>query len=229
MKILVVGGGGREHAIIQRTEKEPPRVTEIWCAPGNGGISCDAALRAHRRHGRGRHGGLCQKRSASTTWWLRQDDPLALGMVDALAAGRHPCLWPRQSRGPHRGQQGLLQGPDEEIRHPHRRNTRPSTTRPRPWPTSVHEGKYPVVIKADGLALGKGVLICRERAGGRRRRDSDHDGESNVRRIAAAMWWSRSSSPAPRCRVLAFYRRQDRRAHGRPAWTTSGRWTATRA
>ena len=66
MKILVVGGGGREHAII-RALKKSPLCTEIWCAPGNGGISYGCPLQGHPRHRRGPHGRLCQRGSTLTT------------------------------------------------------------------------------------------------------------------------------------------------------------------
>ena len=50
MKLLVVGGGGREHAIIKSLKKNP-NVTEIYALPGNGGIAADASVRPHRRYG----------------------------------------------------------------------------------------------------------------------------------------------------------------------------------
>lgn len=62
MKILVVGGGGREHAII-RALKKSPDCGDIWCAPGNGGIGYDANLQKHPCNGCRRHGRLCQGRS----------------------------------------------------------------------------------------------------------------------------------------------------------------------
>ena len=111
MKVLVVGGGGREHAVIKKL-KENPMVGEIFALPGNGGIAADAT---------------CVPIGAKDIPAIRDfavarridyavvtpDDPLVLGCVDALerAAGR--------SRA-HRGQQGLRQAADEKVRHPHR-------------------------------------------------------------------------------------------------------------
>ena len=118
MKILVVGGGGREHAII-RALKKSPRCTEIWCAPGNGGISYDARCKAIPATD---VDAMVQfaKDEAFDYVVVAQDDPLALGMVDALAAVGIPAFGPGQGCGAHRGQQGIQQGFDEEVRHPHR-------------------------------------------------------------------------------------------------------------
>ena len=58
MKVLVVGGGGREHAIVQKL-RQSPRVSQLYALPGNGGMASDATLCAHRGKGHRRHGGLC--------------------------------------------------------------------------------------------------------------------------------------------------------------------------
>ena len=117
-KILVVGGGGREHAIIKALKKSPD-CGEIWCAPGNGGIRYDAKCKNIKATDVETMVGFAVEEKFDYVV-VAQDDPLALGMVDELAKAGIPAFRPGQGRCPHRGLQGVLQGPDEEIRHPHR-------------------------------------------------------------------------------------------------------------
>ena len=82
MKVLVVGGGGREHAIIRKL-KESPKVEEIYCAPGNGGIAADAEcfpVNAMDIEGMK----ALAKEKAVDLVFVAPDDPLAAGMVDAM-------------------------------------------------------------------------------------------------------------------------------------------------
>ena len=118
-KILVVGGGGREHAIIKALKKSPD-CGEVWCAPGNGGIGYDAHCVNIKATDVETMVGFAETEKFDYVV-VAQDDPLALGMVDALAAGRHPGFRPGQGRCPHRGIQGLFERPHEEVRHPHRK------------------------------------------------------------------------------------------------------------
>lgn len=119
MDLLVVGGGGREHAIIKKL-KENPVVETIYALPGNGGIAADA---------------VCVPQISATDIGaivdfavshavgfavVAPDDPLALGCVDALHAAGIPCFGAGRQSRPDRVQQGLCQGPDEKISHPHR-------------------------------------------------------------------------------------------------------------
>ena len=95
MDILVIGGGGREHAIIKKL-RENPSVGTIFALPGNGGIAADAVclggsptdipgiVAAAREHG-------------ADFVVVAPDDPLALGAVDALAEAGFPCFGPRKS------------------------------------------------------------------------------------------------------------------------------------
>ena len=92
MKILVVGGGGREHAII-RSLKKNPEVSEIWCAPGNGGISYDAKCKAIKATDVEAMVAFA-KEEAFDYVVVAQDDPLALGMVDRLAEIGIPAFGP---------------------------------------------------------------------------------------------------------------------------------------
>ena len=108
MKVLVVGGGGREHAICWALKKSP-KVTELFCAPGNAGIS---AIATCVPIGATDLDAMVQwaKENAMDLVMVAPDDPLALGMVD---------LWPPQERRHHRGQQSLFQGADGQVPHPH--------------------------------------------------------------------------------------------------------------
>ena len=118
MKLLVVGGGGREHAIIKKL-KENPSVTQIIAAPGNGGIAADAVCVPVGAKDIDGLVALAQREQVDYAV-VAPDDPLVLGAVDALTAAGIPCFGPNQRGGHHRGQQGLFQASHEEIRHPHR-------------------------------------------------------------------------------------------------------------
>ena len=92
MKILVVGGGGREHAII-RALKKSPLCGEIWCAPGNGGISYDAKCKPIKATDLDAMVDFARQEAFDYVV-VAQDDPLALGMVDRLAAVGIPAFGP---------------------------------------------------------------------------------------------------------------------------------------
>ena len=159
MKILVVGGGGREHAII-RALKKSPACGEIWCAPGNGGIGYDAKCKDIKATDVEAMVAFA-KQEAFDYVVVAQDDPLALGMVDALAEVGIPAFGP--DRAAARIEASKVFAKDLMKKYG--------------IPTAGYEtfddpaaaldfirtrDRWPVVIKADGLALGKGVLICED-------------------------------------------------------------------
>ena len=161
MKILVVGGGGREHAII-RALKKSPDCTEIWCAPGNGGISYDAACKAIPATDVEAMVAFA-KQEAFDYVVVAQDDPLALGMVDALAAAGVPAFGPDKAAASIEASKVFSKNLMKQYGIP------TADYEVFEDPAKVMDyvrarGKYPVVIKADGLALGKGVLICQDEA-----------------------------------------------------------------
>ena len=104
MKVLIVGSGGREHAIATAVAKSP-KVDKIYCAPGNAGIGQVAE---------------CVNIGAMEFDKLvdfakeKEIDLTVIGMDDPLVGG-HPVLRPRQKGCRHRGEQGIFQGSDEEI------------------------------------------------------------------------------------------------------------------
>ena len=159
MKIMVVGGGGREHAIIKKI-KENKEVTEIFALPGNGGIAADAT---------------CVDIGATEIEKIvdfavdnkidyavvAPDDPLVLGCVDALSEKGIPCFGPRANAA-------IIEGSKVFSKNLMKKYN---------IPTAAYEvfedmdsalnyletAPIPTVIKADGLALGKGVIIAQTR------------------------------------------------------------------
>ena len=157
MKILVVGSGGREHAII-RALKKSPRVTEIYALPGNGGISADA---------------ICVEGSATDIdrvvsfskevgidfVVVAPDNPLVLGMVDALNEAGIATFGPRANAAILEGSKVFSKGLMKKYGIPTARYE--AFDDPKAALLYIEElGEYPIVIKADGLALGKGVIIA---------------------------------------------------------------------
>jgi phosphoribosylamine--glycine ligase len=157
MKILVIGGGGREHAIIRKL-KESPKVTEIYCAPGNGGISKDAVcvdISAMDIDGVVKF----SKENRMDLVFVAPDDPLAAGMVDALENAGIPAFGPRANAAIIESSKvfsknlmkryGIPTADYEVFDDPHKA-----------LEYIKQRDQYPTVIKADGLALGKGVIIA---------------------------------------------------------------------
>ena len=156
MKIMVVGGGGREHAIIKKI-KENKDVTKIYALPGNGGIAADAE---------------CVNVSATDIAGIvdfalnnkidyavvAPDDPLVLGAVDALEGSGIPCFGPRANAA-------IIEGSKVFSKELMKKYSIP-TAAFEVFDDAEKAMEYlktapiPTVIKADGLALGKGVIIA---------------------------------------------------------------------
>lgn len=159
MKVLVVGGGGREHAILQKL-KQSPLITRLYCAPGNGGIAKLAECVPIR----------ATEVDVLADWAVANvidyvvvapDDPLCLGLVDLLAERGIPAFGPCKAAARIEGSKVFAK----------------KLMRKYDIPTAACEifsdvelalryiriAPCPMVVKADGLALGKGVLICHTR------------------------------------------------------------------
>ncbi len=157
MKVLVVGGGGREHAIIRKL-KESPKVEAIYCAPGNGGIAADAEcfpINAMDIEGMK----ALAKEKAVDLVFVAPDDPLAAGMVDAMEEAGFKAFGPRANAA-------IIESSKVFSKDLMKKYNIPTAGyEVFDDPAKVLEyveaqGTYPVVIKADGLALGKGVIIA---------------------------------------------------------------------
>ena len=159
MKLLVVGGGGREHAIIKSLKKNPA-ITEIFACPGNGGIAKDAVCT-----------GIGATKIAEIVAFavenaidyavVAPDDPLVLGCVDALNEKGIPCFGPKANAA-------IIEGSKVFSKNLMKKYG---------IPTAQYEvfsdmeaalnyldtAPIPTVVKADGLALGKGVIIAQTR------------------------------------------------------------------
>ena len=157
MKVLVVGSGGREHAVIRALSKNKS-IDEIVCVPGNGGI---ASLATCVNIGATDVDGMVDyaKNNGVDFCVVTPDDPLALGMVDAMEAAGIPSFGPNKKAAQIEASKVFAKGlmkkygiptaayevftdPADVLAYLQKRNT------------------WPAVIKADGLALGKGVLIA---------------------------------------------------------------------
>ena len=159
MKILVVGGGGREHAIIKALKKSP-RVTEIFAAPGNGGIAQDAQCVPI---GATDIDGIVAfaKDRAIDYAVVAPDDPLALGAVDRLNEIGVPCFGPRQNAA-------IIESSKAFSKNLMKKYGIPTAsyeifTEMDKALSYLDTAPIPTVVKADGLALGKGVIIAQTR------------------------------------------------------------------
>lgn len=159
MKIMVVGGGGREHAIIKKL-KENKTVSKIYALPGNGGIAADAECVPVKATD---IAGITDfARSHGIDYAVvAPDDPLVLGAVDALNAVGVPCFGPKADAAIIEGSKAFAKRLMKKYGIP--------TAACEIFDDADSALEYletaplPAVIKADGLALGKGVIIARTR------------------------------------------------------------------
>jgi phosphoribosylamine--glycine ligase len=157
MKILVIGGGGREHAVIRKL-MESSRVDKIYCAPGNGGIGCDAENVPIQAMDTAGIVNFAKKNGIGLVC-VTPDDPLAAGMVDALEAAGIPAFGPNRAAAQIEASKVFSKNLMKKYHIP----TADYCVFDNPKDTLAYiqkQGRFPVVIKADGLALGKGVIIA---------------------------------------------------------------------
>ena len=156
MKILVVGSGGREHAIIKKL-KENKTVSEIFALPGNGGMAKDATCVAIDAKD---IPAICDFAVANKIDYavVAPDDPLVLGCVDALEEKGIPCFGPRANAA-------IIEGSKVFSKNLMKKYGIPTAQYEvfddlQKALTYLETAPIPTVIKADGLALGKGVIIA---------------------------------------------------------------------
>ena len=159
MKLLVVGGGGREHTIIKSLKKNP-EVTEIFACPGNGGIAADATCTGIGATDLEKIVAFALENAIDYAV-VAPDDPLVLGCVDELNEKGIPCFGPRANAA-------IIEGSKVFSKNLMKKYG---------IPTAAYEvfsdmeaalnyldsAPIPTVVKADGLALGKGVIIAQTR------------------------------------------------------------------
>ncbi len=156
MKILVVGGGGREHAVIRKL-KQNPNVTDIFCAPGNGGISRDAACVPIKATDIETMLGFALSEKIDFAV-ITPDDPLVLGMADEFRKHGIPCFGPSKDAARIEGSKVFSKNLMKKYGIPTADyQTFSSEDEAVEY---ISKGSFPIVIKADGLALGKGVIIA---------------------------------------------------------------------
>lgn len=156
MKVLVVGGGGREHALCAALHKSP-QVDHIWCAPGNGGISQIAECIDIKADQVEEMVAFAAKVKADLVV-VAPDDPLALGMVDAMEAAGLCAFGPHKNAAVIEGSKSFAKDLMQKYHIP--------TAAYAVFEDSAAAIEYirqqgaPIVVKADGLALGKGVTVA---------------------------------------------------------------------
>lgn len=156
MKVLVVGSGGREHAICWKLAQSP-KVTELYCAPGNGGIAQVATcvnVKATDVEGMV----AWAKENAMDFVMVAPDDPLAMGMVDAMEAAGIPAFGPRSNAA-------IIEASKAFSKELMKKYSIPTAkyqtfTDLDKTLAYIEEQGAPIVVKADGLALGKGVVVA---------------------------------------------------------------------
>ena len=159
MNILVIGGGGREHTIIRKL-KENPSVETIYALPGNGGIAADAVCADVKATDLD---GIVDfiRRTKIDYAVVAPDDPLVMGCVDRLEAEGIPCFGPRKNAA-------IIEGSKVFSKDLMKKYKIPTAayevfSDPAEALAYLETAPVPVVVKADGLALGKGVTVAMTR------------------------------------------------------------------
>lgn len=158
MKILIVGGGGREHAIAWKLAKSP-KVEKLYCAPGNAGIAEVAECVNIGVMEFDKLVAFAKAHEIDLTV-VAPDDPLAAGAVDAFEAAGLRAFGPRANAA-------ILEGSKAFSKDLMKKYGIPTAAYetfndPEKALAYLETAKMPIVLKADGLALGKGVLICKD-------------------------------------------------------------------
>ncbi len=156
MKVLVVGSGGREHAIVTSVAKSP-RVDKIYCAPGNAGIAALAECVPIGAMEFDKLVAFAKEKEIDFTI-IGMDDPLVGGIVDVFEAEGLRVFGPKKNAA-------ILEGSKAFSKDLMKKYNIPTAayenfTDPKAAIAYLEQAKFPIVLKADGLALGKGVLIC---------------------------------------------------------------------
>lgn len=159
MKILVIGSGGREHAVVWKL-KQSPKVEKIYCAPGNGGISEIAECVPIKVMEFDKLVEFAKDNAVDMTV-VTPDDPLAAGAVDAFEAAGLRAFGPNKAAAIIEGSKAFSKDLMKKYNIP--------TAKYEVFDSSADAieyiksmDKFPVVVKADGLALGKGVIIAED-------------------------------------------------------------------
>ena len=159
MKVMVVGGGGREHAIIKKI-KENKNVQKIYVLPGNGGIAADAECVSIGAKDIEKIVKFAVENKIDFAV-VAPDDPLVLGAVDALKAKGIPCFGPDKKAAAIEGSKVFAKNLMQKYNIP--TAAYKVFENPKDALSYIEEAPLPTVIKADGLALGKGVIIASTR------------------------------------------------------------------
>ena len=156
MKILVIGSGGREHVIVWKAAQSP-RVDKIYCAPGNAGIAELAECVDIKAMEFDRLAAFAKEKEIDLTI-VGMDDPLVGGIVDVFEEQGLRVFGPRKNAAILEGSKAFSKDLMKKYGIP----TAAYETFDDPAAAAAYleKAKYPIVLKADGLALGKGVLIC---------------------------------------------------------------------
>lgn len=158
MKVLMIGSGGREHALVKKLV-ESPRVTKLYTAPGNGGISCDSECVNIPVMDKEKMVAFAKENNIDLAF-VAPDDPLAAGMVDAFEEAGIRAFGPNAKAAVIEASKVFSKDLMKKYNIP--------TAEYEVFDNADNAIKYigsrnefPVVIKADGLALGKGVIIAK--------------------------------------------------------------------
>ena len=208
MNLILIGGGGREHAIL-RSLKKNPAVETVWMLPGNGAMESEAVCTGISATDLDAIVAFAKEHPVDYAV-VAPDDPLVLGCVDRLNELNIPCFGPKANAAIIEGSKAFSKNLMKKYG----------------IPTAAYEifseldaaleylktAPIPTVVKADGLALGKGVIIApdpRRGCGSRHR----YDGKRQVRQERHHRR-HRGVPGRPRGLRPELHRRQDRQAHG---------------